>query len=160
MSRRYPVHRVTVKNFSSKIELPKDETRLSVEVEAPAGLLTNTDEAMSEFERNEFHNVLRNTVLESTKFPSIKFVSASVADIQKSGDNRSFTLHGDLTMHGVTKRVSFPVSVTLTKVELRATGETKLKQSDFGMRPFERGLGLIKIGDEVKVNFIVVAKTS
>jgi polyisoprenoid-binding protein YceI len=159
ISKRYPTHRVVVKNFNGKIDLPKEETRLSVEVEAEAGSLTNVDEAMSEFERKEFHQVLRNVVLESSKFPTVKFASISVANVQRSGDNRSFTLNGDLTLHGVTKRVSFPVNVTLTKDQIRATGEATLKQSDFGMKPFEKGLGLIKVGDEVKVNFVMVAKT-
>ena len=63
---------------------------------------------MAEFERREFHNVLNNSVLESDKFPMIKFVSVSVSDARKSGETRSFTLNGDLTMRDVTKRVSFP----------------------------------------------------
>jgi polyisoprenoid-binding protein YceI len=159
IGKRYPTHRVAVKNFNGKLELPKEETRLSVQVEAEAGSLTNVDAAMSEFERKEFHHVLRNDVLETSKFPTVKFVSVSVADVKKSGDNRSFTLNGDLTLHGVTKRVSFPVNVTLTRDQIRATGEATLKQSDFGLKPFEKGLGLIKVGDVVKVNFVVVAKT-
>lgn len=160
VGKRYPTHRVAVKNFSGKIVLPKDETRLSVAVEAEASMLTNVDEGMSEFERKEFHHVLRHAVLESSKYPTIKFVSTSVTNVQKSGDNRSFTLNGELTMHGVTKGVSFPVNVTMNKEIIRASGEAKLRQSDFGMKPFERGLGLIKVGDDVKVNFVVVAKSS
>ena len=54
-------------------------------------------------------------------------------------------------MHGVTKRVAFPVNCNHQRNrELRAAGEAKLKQSDFGMKPFEKGLGLIKIGDETE----------
>jgi polyisoprenoid-binding protein YceI len=147
MRNRYPTHRVTVKSYSCKIELPADETRLKVEVEARAESLTNIDEAMSDFERKG-----------SSKYPVIKFVSNSVSGIQKSGDNRSFTINGDLTLHGVTKQVSFPISATITNEQLRGTGEARLKQSDFGMTPFERGMGFIKIGDEVKVSFEVVAK--
>lgn len=114
---------------------------------------------MGEFERKEFHAALRNTVLEVETFPLIKFASTSLTDVQKTGDKRSFTLTGDLTLHGVTKRVSFPINATISDTELRATGEAKLKQSDFGMKPFEKGLGLIKIGDEVKVTFTIVAKS-
>jgi polyisoprenoid-binding protein YceI len=158
MRNRYPTHRVVVKSFTCKIELPADETRLKVEVEAQAESLTNIDEAMSDFERKGFHDVLQNTVLESSKYPLIKFVSSSVSGIQRSGDNRSFTLNGDLTLHGATRQVSFPISATISKEQIRATGEAKLKQSDFGMKPFERGMGFIKIGDEVKVSFEVVAK--
>src|SRR5262249_30595384 len=106
IARRYPTHRVEVKDFSGKIELSeKDETQVAVEVEAEAKSLTNADEAMSEFERREFHNVLNNSVLESDKFPKIKFVSVSVSDARKSGETRAFKLNGDLTLRAATRRV-------------------------------------------------------
>jgi polyisoprenoid-binding protein YceI len=160
IARRYPTHRVEVKNFSGKIEVSeRDETRIAVEVEAEAKSLTNVDEGMTEFERREFHNVLNNLVLESDKFPKIKFVSASALGARKSGETRSFTLNGDLTMRDATKRVSFPVTVTISKDQLRATGEAGLKQTDFGIKPYSGKLGMIKIGDDVKVNFAIVAKS-
>jgi polyisoprenoid-binding protein YceI len=159
IARRYATHRIEVKNFSGRIEAPeKDETQIAVEVEAETKSLTNVDPEMSEFERKEFHGILNNTVLESDKHPKIKFVSASISDARKSGETRSFTLNGDLTLRGVTKQVSFPVNVTMTKEQLRATGEAKLKQTDFGITPYSGKLGMIKIGDEVKINFAIVAK--
>src|SRR5688572_10594827 len=104
IARRYPTHRVEVKNFTGKIEAPeRDETRIAVEVEAETKSLTNADEGMTEFERREFHNVLNNSVLESDKFPMIKFVSVSVSDARKSGETLSFTLNGDLTMRDATR---------------------------------------------------------
>jgi polyisoprenoid-binding protein YceI len=160
IARRYPTHRVEVKNFSGKMEVSeRDETRIAVEVEAETKSLTNADEGMTEFERREFHNVLNNSVLESDKFPTIKFVSVSVSDARKSGGTRSFTLNGDLTMRDVTKRVSFPVAVTISKDQLRAAGDAELKQTDFGIKPYSGKLGMIRIGDEVKINFAIVAKS-
>jgi len=159
MRRRYPTHRVVAKSFTGRIELPKDETMMAVTVEADAKLLTNMDALMSDFERKEFHTSLRGPILETDKFPTIKFTSVSLDNVQKSGDKRSFTINGDLTLHGVTKRVAFPVNATLSEKELRATGEAKLKQSDFGVKPFEKGMGLIKVGDELKVSFSIIAKT-
>jgi polyisoprenoid-binding protein YceI len=160
IARRYPTHRVEVKNFGGKIEVSeRDETQIAVEVEAETKSLTNVDEGMTDFERREFHNVLNNLVLESDKFPKIKFVSASVSDARKSGETRTFTLNGDLTMRDATKRVSFPVAVTIAKDRLRATGEAALKQSDFGIKPYSGKLGLIKIGDDVKIEFEIVAKS-
>ncbi|MBO0724653.1 MAG: YceI family protein [Blastocatellia bacterium] len=160
ISRRYPNHRVEVKNFSGKIEVSeRDETRIAVEVEAEAKSLTNADEGMTEFERREFHNVLNNLVLESDKFPKIKIVSASISDARKSGETRTFTLNGDLTLRDATRRVSFPVAVTISKDRLRATGDAELKQTDFGITPYSGKLGMIKIGDVVKINFEIVAKS-
>jgi len=159
IARRYPAHRVEVKNFTGKVEVSdKDETQVAVEIEAESKSLTNVDQGMSEFERKEFHAVVNNMVLESDKFPKIKFVSVSISDAQKSGETRGFTLNGDLTLRDATRRVSFPVAVTGAKDQLRATGEAKLKQTDFGITPYSGKLGMIKIGDEVKINFAIVAK--
>ena len=160
ISRRYPNHRVEVKNFDGRIEVSqKDETQIAVEVEAEAKSLTNADEGMTDFERREFHNVLNNDVLESGKFPTIKFVSTSISDASKSGEARKFTLNGDLTLRDATKPVSFPVTVMISKDRLRATGEAELKQSDFGIKPYSGKLGLIKIGDVIKIKFEIVAKS-
>jgi polyisoprenoid-binding protein YceI len=160
IARRYPTHRIEVKNFSGRITMSaKDENQVAVEVEAETKSLTNVDQGMSDFERKEFHAILNDTVLESDKFPKINFASVSINDVQKSGDARSFTLNGDLTLRGVTRRVSFPVKVTMSGEELRATGEAKLKQSDFGIQPYSGKLGMIKIGDEVKINFSIVARS-
>ncbi|MEP7339112.1 MAG: YceI family protein, partial [Acidobacteriota bacterium] len=108
MRRRYATHRVLAKSFNGKVELPSDETKMAAEVTAEAKMLTNMDTGMSEFERKEFHANLRGPILETDKFPTIKFTSVSVSGLQKDGDKRSFTLNGDLTLHGVTKRVAFP----------------------------------------------------
>ncbi len=158
ISRRYPTHRVLAKSFNGKIELPTEETKMTVQFETDPKMLTNVDATMGDFERKEFHAALRNQVLEADKFPTIKFTSVSVSNVQRDGDKRSFMLNGDLSVHGTTKRVSFPVNATITNNELRATGEETIKQTDFGLKPFEKGLGLIKIGDELKVIFNIVAK--
>ncbi len=162
IARRHPRHEVEVKDFNGKIDVSTlNEKEIEVEVEAQSRSLTNIDKTMSEFERGGFHNVLRESVLESQKFPTIKFTSISVTDDRRAGDHRKFTLNGDLILHGVTRRVGVQVDLDkMTDQELRATGEGILKQSDFGIQPYQGGLGTIKIGDEVKVEFIIVAKST
>jgi polyisoprenoid-binding protein YceI len=156
-----PRNEVTVKSFNGKIQVAQnDESDIAMVLESEVNSLTNVDKDMSEFERREFHNVLHNVVLESEKFPTIKFASISVTDVQGSNEGRTFTLNGDLTIREVTRRVAVPVSVTIRDQELRATGEGRIKQSEFGITPYTGGLGAIKIADEVKVNFVIVAKIS
>ena len=145
------------KSFSGKIQLPTDESKTSVELDADTKSFVNIDTDMKDFEKSGFHKVLHGEVLRSEQFPSIKFRSVSVTNIQKSGNNRSFTLNGDLTLRGVTRRVAFPVKVTLNGNQLRATGEENIKQTDFNITPYSGGLGTIKIGDQLKVSFIIVA---
>ena len=71
----------------------------------------------------------------------------------------AFTLNGDLTLRDATRLVSFPVAVTISKDRLRATGDAELKQTDFEIKPYSGKLGMIRIGDEVKISFAIVAKS-
>jgi polyisoprenoid-binding protein YceI len=158
LSRKYPTHQVVVKNFNIAITLPRDEKQTAVQVYAEAKSFANADKTMSEFERRGFHDVLHNKVLECDRFPAIQFKSVNVSDLKKAGDTRSFNLHGDLSLHGVTRRASFPVTVVLGADGLRASGEAKLKQSDYGIAPYAGNMGLIKIGDELQIKFSLVAK--
>lgn len=159
ISRRYATHRVEVRSFRGQIQLaPQDETQVALTVEAEMRSLVNVDKGMSDLERREFHSLLQNEVLTTAKFPTSKYTANSIFNVVRAGDERSFALNGELTLRGVTRRVAVPVKVILNAAELRATGEAKFKQSDFELKPFVKGLGLIKIGDEVKVNFTIVAK--
>ncbi len=153
----HPTHHVGVKSFSGRIQLPADESKALAELDAEAKSFVNIDTDMKDFERSGFHKVLHEEVLASARFPTIKFRSVSITNVQKSGDNRSFTLNGDLTLRGVTRRVAFPVKVTINGKQLRATGEKNIKQTDFGITPYSGGLGTIKIGDQLKVSFVIVA---
>ena len=158
LSKKYPTHQVVVKNYDIAITMPRDERQTSVQVYAEAKSFANADKTMSEFERRGFHDVLHNKVLECDRFPAIQFKSFNLSELKKSGDTRTFTLHGDLSLHGVTRRASFPVTVTLAGDQLRATGEAKLKQSDYAIAPYSGAAGLIKIGDELQINFSITAK--
>jgi polyisoprenoid-binding protein YceI len=62
-------------------------------------------------------------------------------------------------LRDATKQVSFPVTATISKDQLRATGEAELKQTDFGITPYSGKLGMIKIGDVIKIKFEIVAKS-
>lgn len=154
----HPEHHVAVRNFQGRIQMPlKDESKASVELEADAKSCVNVDTDMKDFERSGFQKVLHEEVLASDRFPAIKFRSVSITNIQKSGSDRSFILNGELTLRNVTKRVSFPVKITIQGNQLRATGEENIKQSDFGITPYSGAMGAIKIGDQIKVSFTVVA---
>ncbi|MFN7927588.1 MAG: YceI family protein [Blastocatellia bacterium] len=153
----HPTHHVGVKSFSGRIQLLADESKTTVELEAETKSFVNIDSDMQDFERSGFHKVLHEEVLASARYATIKFRSVAISNIQKFGDNRSFTLHGDLTLRDVTRRVAFPVKVTLNGTQLRATGEETIKQTDFGITPYSGGLGAIKIGDPLTVNFTIVA---
>jgi len=64
-----------------------------------------------------------------------------------------FDAVGALTINGVTKTNSMPVTIEKKDGKIKVTGNTPLKMTDFGVKPPAPtiGLGLIKTGDEIKI---------
>lgn len=62
------------------------------------------------------------------KFPTATFRSTS---IDKTAEGH--TIHGDLTLHGVTKRISFPATINATDAKVSANAEFSINRQDFGI---------------------------
>lgn len=62
------------------------------------------------------------------KFPTATFRST---EIKKDGAGH--TISGDLTLHGVTKRISFPATISATDSEVSANAEFSINRQDFGI---------------------------
>ena len=97
---------------------------------------------------------------DAEKFPTITFKSTKV----EAASDRRYKLHGDLTMHGVTKPVVLDVEATSevkgmrgeTRAGARAT--TKVNRKDFGIS-WSKSMdgGGVVVGDEVEVTIDVEA---
>ncbi len=94
------------------------------------------------------------------KFPTITFKSKSV----KAKSKNEFDVTGDLTMHGVTKEVTLPVSflgfAKTSRGELAGFEiETTLNRKDYGII-WNRALdeGGVVLGDDVKVTINIEAR--
>lgn len=152
-------HEIGVKSFSGRVTVPEaGASGGSLELDVNAQSLTVLDKKPSEEDKKKIYNSMHSEVLESAKYQKINFKSVSVSDLKKTGDGYSFTLNGDLTLHGVTKRIAVPVSATITPQQLRAIGKYTLRQSDFGIKPYSAAGGTVKVKNEVVVNFNIVAK--
>lgn len=155
-------HEIGVKSFSGRVVTPEaGATGGSLDLEIDAQSLVVLDKKPSEEDKKKIFNSMHNEVLESSKHPKITFKSVSVSDVKQTGaDAYSFVVNGDLTLHGVTKRIAVPVAATITPQQLRAIGKYTLKQTDYGIKPYSAAGGTIKVKNEVVVNFNIVAKAS
>ncbi len=156
-------HNIGVKSFSGSVTVPESGPAtlvggaLALDIEAKS--LTVLDQKVSDKDRAEITSSMHNAVLESEKYPKITFKSASVSGLKQMGENSySFTVNGDLTLHGTTKRIAVPVSATITPQQLRATGKYTLRQTDFGIKPYSAAGGAVKVKDEVVINFSIIAR--
>jgi polyisoprenoid-binding protein YceI len=88
---------------------------------------------------------MEEMTLETAKFPEIKFRSTSVERLAGG----EWKVEGDLSLHGVTK----PVRLTVKRSGDSYSAHTILKQTDFGIKPISVGGGMIKIKNEVEIDF-------
>jgi polyisoprenoid-binding protein YceI len=58
------------------------------------------------------------------------FVSTAIAT---AGTPNAYTITGNLTLHGVTKSISFPATAVLTDKDLKANSEFSINRKDFGI---------------------------
>jgi polyisoprenoid-binding protein YceI len=118
----------------------------AVEVHVDAQALRVIDPDVSEKERAEVQKtMLGPEVLDSERNREIVFKSTGA---EAAGQGR-WTLRGNLTLRGQTR----PVIVQVTLKDGRYTGEARVKQTDFGIKP--PGKAGVRAKDEVKIEFDV-----
>ena len=104
---------------------------------------------------------IRRDPLEVTRFRTSELVPKKATGLTlplaRAGDF-TFQLTGDLTLHGVTKSVTFDVKATRTngKLTATATANPSWKFGDFGMRP-PSSFSVLSIVDEIRMEFALVA---
>jgi len=86
------------------------------------------------------------------KFPQTTF---DVTEL-KAGDNGAYTVAGNFTLHGVTKNISFPATVTQGTDTVTIKSEFDIKRKDFGIVYPGKAEDLIR--DEVIIKLDLTAK--
>ena len=66
---------------------------------------------------------------DAARYPTATFVSTT---IRPAGDGATVT--GDLTLHGVTKSISFPAKIQVSETGVQVTAEFFLNRLDFGIK--------------------------
>jgi len=138
---------------------PEKPGTASLALRIKSNSLELTDDIKSK-DRREIESTMNDTVLETARFPEIVFKSAGVAS-NKIGDGRyQVKVNGELSLHGATRTVTVPVQLSVLGDEFRAEGEMSLSQSDFGIQPVSVAGGTLKLKDELKFVFNIVARKS
>jgi polyisoprenoid-binding protein YceI len=123
-----------------------DTTAHQVELQIGAGTLRVRDAEASEKDRTEIRNTMLGVeVLDAGRYPDIVFRSTS-ADTDGTD---SWTVHGNLTLHGQTRAVT----VEVRQVGGRFVGSSQLKQTGFGIKPVKLAGGTVRVKDEVRIEF-------
>jgi polyisoprenoid-binding protein YceI len=114
---------------------------------------------MNEKDRREIERVTKGEVLEVSKHPDIIY-ECPTTTVRKTGEGQfEVTLPGSLTLHGVTLRQLVPARISLMGNMLRAFGDFSLQQPDYDIKPVTVGGGMLRVKDELKGTFDIVARS-
>ena len=101
---------------------------------------------------------MKTEVLETEKFPEIVYEAPGVSVTKMADMLYSATLNGKLTMHGVTRNQPIVVRVASLGSMLRASGDFSLDQTDYNIKLISVAGGALKLKDELKFSFEIVAR--
>ena len=127
----------------------KDIAKSKVEVTIDATSINTDNEARDKHLRGA-------DFFEVEKFPTITFKSTAVKEVEKG----KLQVTGDLTMHGVTKSITFPITNAGTRAGMKPgsvvagfiDGALKINRNDFGIKTYAGVLG-----DDVEISLDIEA---
>ena len=142
-----------------------DTSRLTAEITVLTKEMKVTDPGVSDKERAEIQStMLGPKVLDEQKYPEIHFKSSR---IERSGPQQ-YRVTGVLELHGATKELTMEVGGAQQESSAGVGhsngvdhyhGATRLKQSDFGIKPISLFGGSVKVKDELELEFDVYARS-
>jgi polyisoprenoid-binding protein YceI len=151
--------RIAIRNFHGELSFERtgltiEDARLNITIQADS--LEVLDD-ISAKDKRDIHRKMCEEALETDRFPDIKYECSRVS---ASGTDERYwvALNGELTLHGVTQSVPVSARVVINGDSVRATGEFSVKQNDFEIPPVTAAAGAIKIKNEVKCTFDIVAR--
>jgi polyisoprenoid-binding protein YceI len=105
--------------------------------------------------------VLETLGIETTKFPTATFTLTEPLVLPKitPGKRTTVRAHGKLTLHGVTKSVSVPVNLKVTKANVVVQAALPITMADYAIKPPSIA-GIVSVDDHGSLEILIsLAKT-
>jgi len=157
-------HIVIAREFFGSVEFDEvDITQFKISVEAPANSIASDLpeirrkyglEVLSQKDWIEINKTMRSSrQLDIEKYPIVRFSSDSLKRIE----GESFEITGEFSLHGVTKLIAVPVTISVENGILKLQGGFSFLQSDYNIKPFSGVLGTVRNKDEALLKFDISA---
>jgi polyisoprenoid-binding protein YceI len=142
-------HNGSFGDFSGQVDYAgtPEQSRVNITIKADS-LTTDTPDLTKHLKTADFFDV--------AKYPEAKFVSTSI----KAGGEKgaSHTVTGNLTLHGVTKAVTFPATISVTPDVATVDSTFSVNRRDFGINYAGQANNLIR--DDVVLKLTIRASKS
>lgn len=115
---------------------------------------------MSDSSRRD--SFIRENTLQTSRFPLAEFVPRRVAGLPLPipvAGAHTFTLVGDMTIHGVTAELTWQVEATFTQATVTGRATTRFPFKTFGLT-IPKVMGLLSVDDDIRLVLRVTARRS
>src|SRR5919197_5968955 len=105
---------------------------------------------------------IQTNTLETAKYPTAEFAPAGAPGLPvplPSDGSGAFQLVGPLTVHGVTRTVTWDATATFNETEVSGSASTRVRMTDFGMTP-PQVWPVLSIQDELTLEIDLRASVS
>lgn len=150
---------IGIRDYAGEIQfVPETYEKGFVHVIVQTGAMEVFDEMKSD-DRKKLEQLMFEDVLDVKHFPTAVYESKEIT-VNTAADSNMLQAHvvGDLTLRGVTQTHSFDAHVTPMGTMLRISGGFPLRQSDYGIKPVSFAGGALRLKDELKFKFELVAR--
>ena len=93
-----------------------------------------------------------NKSMESSKYANLRFDLNRITAKQSAGDSIPVTLHGTLSIHGVTRPVDLPGSIEFKGANARVRTDFPLNLKDYRIGGLSKLLGMLKMYEDILVH--------
>src|SRR4030095_5386834 len=123
-------HVISPSSFTGEVELQADGKTATVNLQIQSPSLKETAD-FEQKEKQEIETQLHDAVLETAKFPEISFQSTSVKLSEGAGHVIDAQIEGNMSLHGITQKMTIPARITNDGQVFRATGTFKINRPDY-----------------------------
>lgn len=149
---------IAIRDYDCELQFTPDTVdNASVRMAVRTSGMEVADE-MKNDDRKKLEDAMYNQVLEVGRFPMAVFESKQVAVQKQNSDQWQAHVNGELTFHGFTQNLLIAARVMYMGTMMRIAGEFPLRQSDYGIKPVSFAGGALRLKDDLKFSFELVAR--
>jgi polyisoprenoid-binding protein YceI len=142
-----------VREFSGELSFtPETLADASFRLTVRADSLTVSD-SVSPKDRADIEGRMRLEVLETAVYPEIDFQSIEITADKVADNWYRLRLKGEIRLHGVKRPLTVDAQLRVLEDQARLSGQGSLLLSAYRIKPVTALGGLIKLKDELKVDF-------
>ncbi len=151
-------HLIAARDFSGVAELNLDALNpASLQMTIRSASLEETSDVFTTQQKGIINKELEEIVLETAKYPDITFKSSDVKGSLKNGQFE-IRIGGEITLHGVTRHIVIPATVSVEGGSLHAKGEFDLDRTKFNVNATSAFHGWVRVKHKLKFTFDMVGR--